>query len=203
MNMDLNIKIISHLNATQQFMLYQEDIVLNVKNYKIAAWESQRIAPGAIFEAVLPMEIEARGQYDLGKGSLHTKVIPVNYNSSSELFDNDGALDIRKSTEVSPSDNTIDIHNKADNTRYVVISKDDKPLFGCAVRPEFKVNFAIHPKLYVALSDFEVHEEFFDAATLPRKAYQIDYEGQSSVIITLYENGSTGKIDISHEFKSF
>lgn len=60
-----------------------------------------------------------------------------------------------------------------------------KPLFACNVRPDFKVNFAIHPKLYVALSDMEIHEEFFDAATLSRKPIVIDYQGQQSVTITL------------------
>lgn len=203
-NTDLHIRVKSKLGETQQVLLYQEAVTLNVKNFKTAAWEHQYIAPGAQMRAVLPMELSIGSMESIGHdGKIMTKLLPVAYNTAWDIFDNSKGLDVRASSEPDPADDTIEIHNKNSVTSTAVVAKNGKPLFKCDVRPEFKVNFAIHPKLYVALSDLEISDPFFDAATLTRKPVEIDYEGQQYVTITLEENESSGAVNITYNFDRF
>lgn len=203
-NTDLHIRVKSKLGETQQVLLYQEAVTLNVKNFKTAAWEHQYIAPGAQMRAVLPMEISIGSMESIGHdGKIMTKLLPVEYNTAWDIFNNSKGLDVRESSEPNPTDDTIEIHNKNSVTSTAVIAKNGKPLFKCDVRPDFKVNFSIHPKLYVALSDLEISDPFFDAATLTRKPVEIDYEGQQYVTVTLEENESTGGVNITYNFDRF
>ncbi len=204
MNTDLHIRVKSKLGETQQVLLYQEAITLNVKNFKTAAWEHRFLAPGAQMIADLPTEITVGSMAEIGNdGKIMTKLIPVEYNTSWEIYSNANALDIRHSDEPAPTENTIEIHNKNAQTSAAVVAKDGKPLFKCDVRPGFKVNFAIHPKIYVALSDLEINDPFFDAATLSKTPLEIDYEGQQYLTIVLNENKSTGAVSIEYNFDSF
>jgi hypothetical protein len=203
-NTDLHIRVKSKLGSTQQVLLYQEAVTLNVKNFKTAAWEHQYIAPGAQMRAVLPTEISIGSMERIGHdGKIMTKLIPADYNTAWDIYSNNNALDVRKSSEPAPTSDTIEIHNKNSVTSSAVVAKNGKPLFMCSVRPGFKVNFSIHPKLYVALSDFEITDPFFDAATLSRNPVEIDYEGQHYVTINLSENESTGKVAIDYNFDKF
>lgn len=203
-NTDLHIRVKSKLGETQQVLLYQEAVTLNVKNFKTAAWEHQYIAPGSQMLAMLPMEITIGSMKSIGHdGKIMTKLLPVEYNTAWDIFNNGNALDVRKSDEPVPSEDTIEIHNKNINTSSAIVAKNGKPLFRCDVRPGFKVNFAIHPKLYVALSDLEIKDPFFDAATLSRRPVEIDYEGQQYLTIILNENESTGAVTIDYNFDKF
>ena len=157
-NTDLKIRVKSKLGTTQQVLLYQEAITLNVKNFKTAAWEHQYLAPGAQMRAMLPTEISI---------------------GSMEVIGHDGKIMTK------------------------VIAKNGKPLFACSVRPGFKVNFAIHPKLFVALSDFEITDPFFDAATISRRPVEIEYEGQQYLTVILSENESTGEVTVDYNFDKF
>ena len=203
-NTDLHIRVKSKLGTTQQVLLYQEAVTLNVKNFKTAAWEHQFLSPGAQMRAVLPMEISIGSMESIGHdGKIMTKLLPVEYNTAWDIYNNNNALDVRKSGEADPTEDTIEIHNKNSHTSSAVVAKNGKPLFKCDVRPGFKVNFSIHPKLYVALSDLEIEDPFFDAATLSRKPLEIDYEGQQYLTITLDENESTGAVTIDYNFDRF
>jgi len=203
-NTDLHIRVKSKLGTTQQVLLYQEAVTLNVKNFKTAAWEHQYIAPGAQMRAVLPTEICIGSMAQIGHdGKIMTKLLPVEYNTAWDIFDNNNAIDVKKSNEPSPSEDTIEIHNKNVSTSSAVVAKNGKPLFSCEVRPGFKVNFAIHPKLYVALSDLEISDPFFDAATLSKAPLEIGYEGQQYLTITLTENESTGAVSMDYNFDKF
>lgn len=203
-NTDLNIRVKSKLGTTRQVLLYQEAQTLNVKNFKTAAWEHQYIAPGAQMRATLPTDISVGSMEVIGHdGKIMTKLIPAEYNTAWDIFNNAGALDIKKSTEIAPDENTVEIHNKNDYTSSAVVAKNGKPLFSCSVRPGFKVNFAIHPKLFVALSDFEITDPFFNAATISRVPVQIEYEGQQYLTIYLSENESTGEVKIDYNFEKF
>ncbi len=203
-NTDLRIRVKSKLGTTQQVLLYQEAVTLNVKNFKTAAWEHQYLAPGAQMRALLPTEIAIGSMEKIGHGGkIMTKFIPVEYNTSWDIFNNGGALDVRKSAEPSPDENTVEIHNKNTATSAAVVAKNGKPLFSCSVRPGFKVNFTIHPKLFVALSDFEITDPFFDAATISRKPVEIEYEGQQYLTIILSENESTGEVTVDYNFDKF
>lgn len=84
-----------------------------------------------------------------------------------------------------------------------IIAKDGKPLFLCSVRPDFKVRFSLNSKIYIALSEFEITDPFFDAATLSRIPVGIDYEGQQYLTIVLSENEITGAVDINYDFFRF
>lgn len=203
-NTDLRIRVKSKLGTTQQVLLYQEAVTLNVKNFKTAAWEHQYLAPGAQMRALLPTEIAIGSIEGIGHdGKIMTKLLPVEYNTAWDIYNNSGALDVRKSSEPAPEQNTIEIHNKDVHTSSAVVAKNGKPLFRCDVRPGFKVNFSIHPKLFVALSDFEVKDPFFDAATISRKPTEIDYEGQQYLTVILKENESTGEVMVDYSFEKF
>ncbi|MDY2848115.1 MAG: hypothetical protein SOU50_07845, partial [Oscillospiraceae bacterium] len=136
-------------------------------------------------------------------GKISTKLLPAEYNTAWDIYSNCNALDVRRSSEPDPEENTIEIHNKNNVTSSAIVTKDGKPLFLCSVRPDFKVSFSLHPKLYVALSDFEITDPFFDAATLSRKPVCIDYEGQQYLTVILSENESTGAVEISYDFTRF
>lgn len=203
-NTDLRIRVKSKLGTTQQVLLYQEAVTLNVKNFKTAAWEHQFIAPGAQMRAVLPTEIAIGSMEAIGHdGKIMTKLLPVEYNTAWDIYNNEKALDVRSSSEPAPEQDTIEIHNKNSEISSAVVAKNGKPLFKCEVRPGFKVSFAIHPKLYIALSDLEISDPFFDAATLSRKPVEIDYEGQQYLTIYLDENESTGAVNITYNFDKF
>lgn len=203
-NTDLHIRVKSKLGTTQQVLLYQEAVTLNVKNFKTAAWEHQYLAPGAQMRALLPTKIAIGSMEKIGHdGKIMTKFIPVEYNTAWDIYNNGGALDVRKSAEPAPEADTVEIHNKNEATSSAVVAKNGKPLFSCSVRPGFKVNFAIHPKLFVALSDFEITDPFFDAATISRKPVAIEYEGQQYLTIILSENESTGEVTIDYSFDKF
>lgn len=203
-NTDLRIRVKSKLGTTQQVLLYQEAVTLNVKNFKTAAWEHQYLAPGAQMRALLPTSISIGSMEKIGHdGKIMTKFIPVEYNTSWDIYNNSGALDVRKSAEPVPDMDTVEIHNKNDSTSCAVVAKNGKPLFACSVRPGFKVNFSIHPKLFVALSDFEITDPFFNAATISRRPVEINYEGQQFLTIILSENESTGEVTVDYSFDKF
>ena len=203
-NTDLHIRVKSRLGTTQQVLLYQEAVTLNVKNFKTAAWEHQYLAPGAQMRAVLPTEISIGSLEKIGHdGKIMTKLIPAEYNTAWDIYSNGGTLDVRKSLEPAPDADTVEIHNKNSVTSSAVVAKNGKPLFSCSVRPGVKVNFAIHPKLFVALSDFEITDPFFDAATISRRPVEIEYEGQQYLTIILSENESTGEVTVDYNFDKF
>lgn len=203
-NTDLNIRVRSKLGTTKQVLLYQEAVTLNVKNFKTAAWEHRYLAPGASMVTMLPMDICIGAFEGIGhNGKISTKLLRAEYNTAWDIYNNNGAIDVRKSDEPAPGENTVEVHNKNKLTSSAVVTKDGKPLFLCNVRPDFKVSFSLHPKLYVALSEFEITDPFFDAATLSRVPVEIDYEGQQYLTVTLSENESTGAVDISYDFSKF
>lgn len=203
-NTDLHIKVLSKLCETQQVLIYQEAVSLNVKNFKTAAWEHRYLAPDSEMSVILPMEICMGAYESIGhNGYISTKLLPVEYNTAWEIFNNGNALDVRESNETAPNSDTIDIYNKHIETSSAVVTKDGKPIFKCNVRPGFKVNFSINPKIYVALSDIEITDPFFDAATLSKSPLEIDYEGQEYLTIVLSENESTGAVTINYNFDKF
>ncbi|MCH5138647.1 hypothetical protein JMF89_15800 [Clostridiaceae bacterium UIB06] len=202
MSTDLNIRVISNLQSTEFFVLYQQDINLNSKNFKVGAWEKGYIAPGAQFYTVLPVLIEVQGRSSSGPGVYETKILDVDYNKSYELFSNSQGLDIRASSLTAPTDNTTNIYNATDSIKEAVILKDSKPLFSATIRPDNKLNFSIHPSLYIAIVDYELTGEFFDAAAFSPLT-KINYEGQGYLTITLSENAGTGQFSVDYNFDSF
>lgn len=203
-NTGLHIRVKSKLGTTQQVLLYQEAVTLNVKNIKTAAWEHKYIAPGAQMRALLPTEITIGSMENISQdGKIMTNLMPAEYNTAWEIYSTDNALDVKPSSEPASTENTIEIHNKNSRTSSAVVAKNGKPLFKCDIHPGLKVNFAIQPKLYVALSDLEITDPFFDAAILSRKPVEIDYEGQEYLTIILNENESTGAVSITYNFDKF
>lgn len=199
---DLNIRVISNLKYTNFFTMYQKDLNLNVKNFKVGAWEKGYIAPGAQFYTVLPLKIQAQGRIGEGDGIYKTKLIDTDYNKSYEIYMNGTGLDIEDSSLIAPTDSTMNIYNVTDERVQAVVLKDSKPLFTADVRPDNKLNFEILPAVYIAICDYEIKDEFFDAASLsPLK--RIDYEGQSYLTITLGEDIGTGKFQIDYNFDLF
>lgn len=189
---------------TQQVLLYQEAATLDAQNFKTAAWEHRYIAPGAQMRALLPAEISVGAMEKIGHDSkITTNLIPAEYNTAWDIYNNNDVLDVRKSSEPAPDSDTVEIYNKNSVTSSAVVAKNGKPLFACSIRPGFKVNFAIQPKLFVAFSDLEITDSFFDAAIISSKPVEIEYGGQQYLTIILSENESTGAVTVDYNFDKF
>jgi hypothetical protein len=203
---DLQITITSSLSSAQQFLIYQDAQTITVKNYQLAAWDHQYIAPGSSYTVTLPLQIQVGASLidPLRGGVMSTKLINAGYNGAYDVFNNNGALDICVSSNEAElnatNDNSITVYNNDIKTRHVLVCKNSKPLFAAEVRPEYKLSFAIDPKIYFALCDVELKGDFFDAATLTTVPTEIAYEGQSQLFITLSEDTATGKITIHYAF---
>ncbi|MDE7278915.1 MAG: hypothetical protein K2N26_04230, partial [Oscillospiraceae bacterium] len=77
-NTDLHIRVKSNLVTTQQVLIYQEAMTLNVKNFKTAAWAHRYLAPGAQKYDLLAMEITMGSIEGIGHdGTIMTKLLPV------------------------------------------------------------------------------------------------------------------------------
>lgn len=203
-NTDLHIRVKSKLGTTQQVILYQEAVTLDAQNFKTAAWEHRYIAPGAQMRALLPIEISVGAMEKIGHaGKIMTNLIPAECNTAWDIYNNNDVLDVRKSSESAPNSDTVEIYNKNSVTSSAVVAKNGKPLFACSIRPGFKVNFAIQPKLFVALSDFEIIDPFFDVATISRKPVEIEYGGQQYLTIILSEDESTSAVNVAYNFDKF
>lgn len=198
---DLNIRVINNMNEAANFMLYQEDINLNVKDFKIGAWRHDSIAPGATYTTILPEDITISATEVSSVGTIVTKSLSVDYNDAIEVFDNDSSIDVQNfNTEA--TEDTIDVYNNCSKTETIIAEKDSRPLFKCNLRPNYKLNFSINPKVFIALCDYEISSDFFDAASLSQKL-EIDYEGQSYLTITLSEDTGLGKVSLATSFESF
>lgn len=203
MSTDLKIRIKSELQTTEFFTIYQQDLNINVKNFKVGAWEKQYIAPNATFYTILPVSIQLQGRNEQGNGVYKTRIIDVkDYNTSYEIYELDKGLDIRESLKQAPIDGTINLYNDCPYRKDGIILKNNKPLLCASIRPENKLNFFIKESLYVAICDYELNDEFFDAASLT-PVVGIDYSGQSYLTITLRENNGTGKFVIDKSFEAF
>lgn len=203
MSTDLKIRVISQLQSTEFFTIYQQDINTNVKNYKVGAWEKQYIAPSATFYTILPINIQVQGRNEQGTGIYKTKIVDVSeYNTSYEVYEKDLGLDIKPSAELAPTEGTVNIYNKCGFRKEAVVLKNGKPLFCASVRPENKLNFEIKNSLYIAICDYEIIDEFFTAASLT-PTRRVDFSGQSFLTIYLKENTGTGKFNVEYDFNSF
>lgn len=198
---DLNIRVINNMKETINFMLYQSDINLNVKNFQIGAWRHDSLAPNAVYTTVLPQDITISATETSDIGTIITKSLGVDYNDSIEIFDNNSSIDIQYGTEIA-TENTIDVYNKCGATKTIIAQKDSRPLFKCNLRPDYKLNFSINPKVYIALCDYEISSDFFDAASLSEKL-EVDYDGQSYLTITLSENQSSGEVSFNKNFDKY
>ena len=139
--------------------------------------------------ALFPAEISVGAMEKIGHdGKIITNLIPAEYNTAWDIYNNNDVLDARKSSEPAPDSDTVEIYNKNSVTSSAVVAKNGKPLFACSIRPGFKVNFAIQPKLFVAFSDLEITDSFFDAAIISSKPVEIEYGGQQYLTIILSEN---------------
>lgn len=199
---DLKIRVINNMKKPTHFMLYQEDINLNVKNFKVGAWKHDNLAANATYNTVLPQNIQVCSRDMSDSGTIVTKKVKVDYNNVLEVFTNTNALDIRHNMDKTSTENTIDVLNLCPITKEILVEKDGRPLFMCEIRPEYKLNFAINPKIFIGLCDFEISGDFFDAASISKKL-EIDYEGQAYLTITLLENQSSGKVTIDYSFEKF
>ncbi|URZ18730.1 hypothetical protein [Clostridium felsineum] len=197
--MDLNICIISKLKSTKLFVLYQQNINLNTKDLKIAAWQQAYIAPGSHFYTKLPSNFEIQGKIEENKIIYKTKLLPVNFDESFEFYMNENAFDIQSSFLETPKNNTIDLYNSTDFKVWSLISKNSRPLFAAKLRPNSKLNFIVLPSLYISLLDLPLNKTFFNVSSL-FPITKIDFKNQKNVNIILNENNSNGRIEISYNF---
>lgn len=200
---ELKVRVISNLSSTQQIMLYQKDIQINVTNYKVGAWEAVKLAPGSVHTAVLPTNIEVAATDINGRGDVLTKQLPAESGDTFKIFDNKGLIDIKSDdTKFASDDETIDIYNDSANRVNACITKDGKPLFSFDTRPDYRVNFMIKPKLYISLDDKEINDDFVDTNAITSN-YKVDFTNQQYLTINLDENNSTGAVTVSHSFEKF
>lgn len=199
---DLNIRIINNLKNTSFFTLYQQNINLNTRNFKIGAWKKGYIASGAEFFTVLPLNFEIQAKINVTRGRYKTKLIDASYNSSYEIYMNNNGIDIHESNLIKPSNNTVNVYNTINSMVSVIALKNLNPIFLTNIRPNSKLNFAILPSLYISIfsSDIsDINKNFFNPSSLS-PITKINYNGQSCVNIFLNENVSTGKFQVYYNF---
>lgn len=200
---NLKIRIISYLVDPIFFALYQQDIVLNVNNYKLGAFEKGYIAPGASIYTILPLNLNAYGRSKSENTIYNTKIININYDCAYEIYQSKMFFDIKSSAETPPrKKETIDIYNKTLSRKEAVILRGERPIFSADLRPNTKLNFSIDNSINIALSDFEITNDFFQADDISQ-TYKIDYNIQDYLTILLKENVSSGKIQIETNYSIF
>ncbi|MCL2054079.1 MAG: hypothetical protein FWG90_06530 [Oscillospiraceae bacterium] len=100
---DLKIRVKNKLGTTQQVLLYQEVHTLNVKNFKTAAWEHEKLLPGAQMQFTFPTENSVGSMENHERGrKIMTKLIPTDYNTAWDIYSKNDASDKKKSSEPSP-----------------------------------------------------------------------------------------------------
>ncbi|MCH5138648.1 hypothetical protein JMF89_15805 [Clostridiaceae bacterium UIB06] len=201
MDSDLKIRVISNLTNTELFYICQENLSISSTNFKVEPWQKQYIAPGAEFFSILPAQLQAQGKYEEDTSIYNTKIVDVNYYHSYELYMNVQGLDIQPSQESAPTEG-INIYNKCDYTKEIVVLKGENPILSAKVRPSNKFNFLVYPKLYIYISDYEILDDSVKASSLSPLTH-IDYSGQNYLTIILKENTSTGKFEIEYNFNYF
>jgi hypothetical protein len=203
MKTGLNIRIISNLPTTQSILLFQKSIIINTKNYKIGAWETAYIAPGSEFSTILPEKIElfiseARSDYLRDKNPFHSET-----NDTITIFNNGGVVEMKKEERKNvDTDRLISVHNTHNSNTFLLANKDGKPLFNCHIRPDYKLNFCVEPKICIALFDNKIENEFFDVEDI-QIFCEVDYADKTHLTFTLKEDSSKRKIMMEYNFDKF
>lgn len=196
---DLKISIVSYLSKTRQVLLYRKGF--NMDNYQIGSWAYPHIAPGARYEIVLPEQVMVSAATSIGPGSMITRELPISSEALYEIFDNEGALDIRKSTkDCIGKEDAVKVSNLTLKTRNVIMTQGDRPIAAFALMSNFNCFIFLRKILCIQINDTLIQEQFLDPAALSGPSVQIDYEGQTKLSILLEEDTTTKEIRITHSF---
>ena len=201
--MDLSVTIFNNTLGAQEFVVYQQDATLNVKNYLTAAWEYEYLTNGnARWDFVVPFEIEVSGlENALSVGTKTTNLVVANYNDQYELQENmqtnpPTPFNITK-VGVGAGANTINIKNTISaGPRWAVINKNGMPLFTSEVNPSESVNFSVEPTLYVAIASNYQKGALFEAVNITR-SWAFPYAGFTSLVIDATQNPNTHEITLT------
>lgn len=199
---DLKIRIISHIMKPVFLALYQQDIKLNVENFKLVYWMKGVLSQGGSIYTVFPQKLEAQGRVNIDNIIYNTKIIDINYDNSYEIYGAESYFDIRNSSESLIIDKTIDIYNKTSSRKEAVILRGRKPLFYVNLRPDSKVNFSIDHSISIAICDLEAVNENFEFTSASQTFY-INYGIQNYLTISLQENIAEGSLFIETDFNKF
>jgi hypothetical protein len=203
MKTDLNIRIISNLSATQSIMLFQKDIIINTQNYKIGAWETAHIAPGSEFSTILPEKIELFISENQSNYFEREQPLLSETNDNITIFNNGGVVEMKKEDNKNAvADKFISVYNTHNRKTFLFANKDNKPLFTCPIRPDYKLNFCVKPKIYIALLDKKFENKFLNAEDI-QNCYKVDFTDKTHITFNLDENVSRGIITIAHNFDEF
>lgn len=201
MSTDLKIRVISKLTSTKLFYICQENLSLSSDNFKVEPWQKQYLSPEAEFYDILPDQLQAQGKSEQDTSTYNTKIIDINYYHSYELYMNAQGLDIQPSQEPAPTEG-INIYNRCDYTKEIVVLKGENPILSAKVKPSNKFNFLVYQKLYAYISDYEILDDSVKASSLSPLT-TIDYNGQNYLTIILKENTGTGEFEIEYNFSYF
>jgi hypothetical protein len=202
--MDLSVSIFNDTEGDQEFIVYQQNVVTNVKNYLTAAWEYEYLTNGgAQWDFVVPFEIEVSGIEDaLSIGTKTTNLLVADYNDQFQLSESTispaSAFKITKSG-TGAGQNTINILNTVvAGPRWAVVNKNGQPLFTSLVAPNQSVNFAVMPTLYVAIASNVQKGDLFQSINLTQ-SWAFPYEGFTSLKVYASENTTTKEITLTGE----
>jgi len=200
--MDLSVTIFNETGGDQEFIVYQQNVTTNVKNYLTAAWEYEYLTNGgAQWDFVVPFEIEVSGiENALSIGTKTTNLMVANYNDQFALSESTVApVSAFKISNIGSGagQNTISILNTvAAGPRWAVVNKNGQPLFTSLVAPNQSVNFAVMPTLYVALASNIQKGDLFQSVNLTQ-SWAFAYEGFTSLQITATQNSTTQEITLT------
>ena len=201
-SMDLSVTIVNDTLGDQEFIVYQQNVVPNLKNYLTAAWEYAYLANGgARWDFVLPAAFEVSGTEDaMSSGSKTTNVLAARYGDQFALSESTippiSAFKIEKiGTSAGAAVVTV-LNTIATGPCWAEVDKNGHQLFAAFLAPNQSVNFAIEPTLYVAIASSVAKGEFFEAPSLAQ-SWAFPYEGFTSLVITATQNPTTGELALT------
>lgn len=206
--MDLSVVICNDTLGPQEFIVYQQDATLNVRNYLTAAWEYEYLTNGqARWDFVVPFEIQVSGlENALSIGTKTTNLVTANYNDQYELQENmqtnpPQPFAISK-VGVGAGANTINVKNTiTSGPRWAVVNKNGMPLFTSEVNPNESVNFSVEPTLYVAIASNYQKGALFESVNITR-SWAFPYAGFTGLFILATQNPTTKEITLTGKLSS-
>lgn len=199
---NLKIRIVSHLRKTHQVFLFCARGNAEPDEY-VEPYAYPHIAPQSRFEMTLSGTGTVCATTDIADSTMTTREITIPCQNRMEVFDNDGALDFRESSERNPNYPRGDsVFNHSHKLRAVLIKYDGKLVCRRLFHEDTLLAFdRMNTALYVKLLLSDNADSTIKVTTFASAV--IDYRGERYLTITLEEDPETQSYTINHSFAKF
>lgn len=202
---ELHIVVFNKTLQSRRFIVYQQDVSLDVDKYLIYAWNNRLLANGGAFWFfTLPLSFQVAGINGNPEDYSSTNIEKAEYGQRWELTQReDEAFMIELSDITSEPDNIKLINTITFARRTVVLMKRENPLIGCELPADGgDVNFKIEPSFYLALSDEYKRGDIINVSKV-KNPYKVSCQWHKSVAqfqISVTEDPISGKITFQTEY---